>query len=317
MIRKGIGASTHLDAHNQKLTKDDLERIKDDIKNGKYAGAIKIEHDLTVMPIGKVIDADIIKLEDGEYALFITQEIFDETFGECKNETGETWFIQKSIYDNRPFLEDIEDEKIKNIQIRIDQCNFKKEDYQKLINLYINEYNLEACYIMRKSLIPDPEIVFAFLTGTFLGKLIEKMTEKMTDDLSKIYDLIKKVVMNTVKYVINKERPITYVFIEKNEYILEFIVITKEPNVLFEALNILFTSNIREQIDNFLNFFNNDDINIKNISKIQFLYDIKLKQWQLHYVNTITGISIGSEKCYKHTQNCISDMSEKMKQKIK
>lgn len=313
MIKKAIGASTHLDAHNQKLTKEDLEKIKDDIKNGKYAGAIKIEHDLTVMPIGKVIDADIIKLEDGEYALFIIQEIFDETFGECKNETGETWFIQKSIYDNRPFLEDIEDEKIKNIQIRIDQCNFKKEDYQKLINLYINEYNLEAGYIMRKSLIPDPEIVIAFAAGTFLSKLVEKMT----DDLSKIYDLIKKVVMNTVKYVINKERPITYVLIEKNEYILEFIVITKEPNILFEALNILFTNNIREKIDNFLIFFSNDDIGIKDISKIQFLYDIKLKQWQLHYVNTITGISIGSEKCYKHTQNCILNMSEKMKQKIK
>lgn len=316
MITKGIGASTHIDAHNHKFTKEALETMKNSIKNGKYACAIKIEHDLTVMPIGKIIDADVIELSDGEYGLSITQEIFDEILK--YNKIGKTWYVQKSLYDNRPFSENIDSEEIKKITVSIDQTNFIQEDFKKLMNLYRDDFSLNTKILIRKSLIPNPEIIINLVTGTFLmmavKKATDRITDKMADDLSKIYDLIKKIILNTVKYFINKDKPTTYVFVEKNEYILEFIVISQEPNILFEALNLLFRTNINEKIDDFLMFFHNN-IDINDISKMQFLYNSELKKWELYYINTITGLSIGSEKCYNHTQTVFQEYKKNMKDK--
>ena len=172
--------------------------------------------------------------------------------------------------------------------------------------------------LIRKSLIPNPEIIINLVTGTFLmmavKKATDRITDKMADDLSKIYDLIKKIILNTVKYFINKDKPTTYVFVEKNEYILEFIVISQDPNILFEALNLLFRTNINEKIDDFLMFFRNN-IDINDISKMQFLYNSELKKWELYYINTITGLSIGSEKCYNHTQTVFQEYKKNMKDK--
>lgn len=56
MILKGIGATTHIDKHNCRMTKEALEDFAKDINEGKYAPGVGIEHDPSIMPIGKVIE---------------------------------------------------------------------------------------------------------------------------------------------------------------------------------------------------------------------------------------------------------------------
>ena len=77
---------------------------------------------------------------------------------------------------------------------------------------------------------------------------------------------------------------------------------------------MLFRTNINEKIDDFLMFFRNN-IDINDISKMQFLYNSELKKWELYYINTITGLSIGSEKCYNHTQTVFQEYKKNMKDK--
>lgn len=148
---------------------------------------------------------------------------------------------------------------------------------------------------MRKSVIPDPEIIFTLVAGTIAAMTEKKITEHITDDIVKLYELIKKAVLKTVKCCRQSYRPITYVIKESTSYLMELVVVTEIPDILFEALQNEKLSQIEEKIETFTNNFNVD------IAKVQCLYNIEGQEWIVNYVSTRDGKVIGSEKCYKKT----------------
>lgn len=293
MIVKGIGATTHIDKHNCMIAKEALEDAVKDINEGLYAIGVGIEHDSTIMPIGKVISGKMVKFKDGEYGIEIEQELFDE-YQVFNDETGEKWYIAKSQRDVRPFA-DTQAEDIHNIKVSIDPVNFSKTDCENLLNFYEKECLFETEYFMRKSVIPDPEIIFTLVAGTIAAMTGKKITEHLTDDIVKLYELIKKAVLKTVKCCKQSYRPITYVIRENSSYLMELVVVTEIPDILFEALQNEKLSQIEAKIETFTNNFNID------IAKVQCLYNIEGQEWIINYVSTRDGKVIGSEKCYKKT----------------
>ena len=293
MIVKGIGATTHIDKHNCMIAKEALEDAVKDINEGLYAIGVGIEHDSTIMPIGKVISGKMVKLKDGEYGIEIEQELFDE-YQVFSDETGEKWYIAKSQRDVRPFA-DTQAEDIHNIKVSIDPVNFSKTDCENLLNFYEKECLFETEYFMRKSVIPDPEIIFTLVAGTIAAMTGKKITEHLTDDIVKLYELIKKAVLKTVKCCKQSYRPITYVIRENSSYLMELVVVTEIPDILFEALQNEKLSQIEVKIETFTNNFNIE------IAKVQCLYNIEGQEWIINYVSTRDGKVIGSEKCYKKT----------------
>ncbi|ODR36217.1 hypothetical protein [Eisenbergiella tayi] len=293
MIVKGIGATTHIDKHNCMIAKEALEDAVKDINEGLYAIGVGIEHDSTIMPIGKVISGKMVKFKDGEYGIEIEQELFDE-YQVFNDETGEKWYIAKSQRDVRPFA-DTQAEDIHNIKVSIDPVNFSKTDCENLLNFYEKECLFETEYFMRKSVIPDPEIIFTLVAGTIAAMTGKKITEHLTDDIVKLYELIKKAVLKTVKCCKQSLRPITYVIRENSSYLMELVVVTEIPDILFEALQNEKLSQIEAKIETFTNNFNID------IAKVQCLYNIEGQEWIINYVSTRDGKVIGSEKCYKKT----------------
>lgn len=293
MIVKGIGATTHIDKHNCMIAKEALEDAVKDINEGLYAIGVGIEHDSTIMPIGKVISGKMVKLDDGEYGIEIEQELFDK-YQVFSDDTGEKWYIAKSQRDIRPFA-DTQAEDIHNIKVSIDPVNFSKTDCEKLKNFYKKECLFDTEYFMRKSVIPDPEIIFTLVAGTIAAMTGKKITEHITDDIVKLYELIKKAVLKTVKCCRQSYRPITYVIKENTSYLMELVVVTEIPDILFEALQNEKLSQIEAKIETFTNNFNVD------IAKVQCLYNIEGQEWIVNYVSTRDGKVIGSEKCYKKT----------------
>lgn len=293
MIVKGIGATTHIDKHNCMIAKEALEDAVKDINEGLYAIGVGIEHDSTIMPIGKVISGKMVKLKDGEYGIEIEQELFDK-YQVFSDDTGEKWYISKSQRDIRPFA-DTQAEDIHNIKVSIDPVNFSKTDCENLLNFYKKECLFDTEYFMRKSVIPDPEIIFTLVAGTIAAMTGKKITEHITDDIVKLYELIKKAVLKTVKCCRQSYRPITYVIKENTSYLMELVVVTEIPDILFEALQNEKLSQIEEKIETFTNNFNVD------IAKVQCLYNIEGQEWIVNYVSTRDGKVIGSEKCYKKT----------------
>lgn len=293
MIVKGIGATTRIDKHNCMIAKEALEDAVKDINEGLYAIGVGIEHDSTIMPIGKVISGKMVKLDDGEYGIEIEQELFDK-YQVFSDDTGEKWYIAKSQRDIRPFA-DTQAEDIHNIKVSIDPVNFSKTDCEKLIDFYKKECLFDTEYFMRKSVIPDPEIIFTLVAGTIAAMTGKKITEHITDDIVKLYELIKKAVLKTVKCCRQSYRPITYVIKENTSYLMELVVVTEIPDILFEALQNEKLSQIEAKIETFTNNFNVD------IAKVQCLYNIEGQEWIVNYVSTRDGKVIGSEKCYKKT----------------
>ncbi len=293
MIVKGIGATTRIDKHNCMIAKEALEDAVKDINEGLYAIGVGIEHDSTIMPIGKVISGKMVKLDDGEYGIEIEQELFDK-YQVFSDDTGEKWYIAKSQRDIRPFA-DTQAEDIHNIKVSIDPVNFSKTDCEKLIDFYKKECLFDTEYFMRKSVIPDPEIIFTLVAGTIAAMTGKKITEHITDDIVKLYELIKKAVLKTVKCCRQSYRSITYVIKENTSYLMELVVVTEIPDILFEALQNEKLSQIEAKIETFTNNFNVD------IAKVQCLYNIEGQEWIVNYVSTRDGKVIGSEKCYKKT----------------
>lgn len=293
MIFKGIGATTHVDKHNCRITKEALENAAKDINESTYAVGVGIEHDPTIMPIGKVINGKIIRLKDGEYALEIEQELFQE-YQIYRDESDVKWYITESSMDIRPFA-DTQVENIEKIKISIDPVNFSHSDFEGLMDFYKKECLLDTECFMRKSVIPDPEIVLTLMTGTIAVMAGKKIADQVANDIAKIYELIKKVVLETVKRCKKGNRPITYVVKENNSYLMELVVVTDKPEILFEALSSDKIYQVETEVEEFVKNFNVE------IAKLQCIYDIEKQKWTVNYASTKDGKVIGSEKCYRKT----------------
>lgn len=68
-------ATTHVDRHNDRLTREALESMRDHIQSS-YLPFI-FNHDPRCPPLGRTIDAEVVALADGEYALEAEVELFE------------------------------------------------------------------------------------------------------------------------------------------------------------------------------------------------------------------------------------------------
>ena len=75
MIR-AVMATTRVDLHGERFALAALESMRDHIRSA-YLPFIA-DHDPRCPPVGRVIDADIVRLDDGEHALEASVELFED-----------------------------------------------------------------------------------------------------------------------------------------------------------------------------------------------------------------------------------------------
>lgn len=298
MIFKGIGATTEVDRHNCKITKEALENAMVNINEGIYAPGVGLEHDNSIMPIGKTIKGEIVPYKKGEFAAQIYQDIFFDDFIKKSTINGEIIYVGESQYDHRPFA-DAEKEDVSKMRISIDPVNFSHNDYEEMAQFITNDCNADHQSILRKSLIPDPEIVFNVIAGTFLywtgKKSLEKLSDNVSTDIASCYTRIKKAITKIVQYANPKNRPITYVLRESDEYVTELIIQTTNIDDVLEAIKSEKVFQVFEKINQVSPLING------TVAKIQFIYDCKNSKWEFNYMTSKTGQVLGTEKCYKRT----------------
>lgn len=295
---QAIAATTHVDSHGMKITKEALDKLAEEFQKSETVPALLIEHDTTLPPIGKVIDGKVEKMEDGEYKLVITQEFFD-SYSEITLPDGSPAIVQSSQNDNRPFNQREQTELSSNLKISVDRINFNSdEDYTK----FTQEINqVEKCEInnfIRKSILPDPEMLIT-LTTAFLGsslvtkigdKLIDKLIDNVIDNTApKAYQTIKQAIFSMNKYYVPKNTPITYIFLIPGDFEIELIVKTNEPN---KVLTAILEENIIKTVEKANEFHKTLDA-----KKIQFLYN-ENNEWDFNYLLTNTGSVIGAPESH-------------------
>lgn len=303
---KAIMATTHVDRHNMKITKEALESGVRQI-NGDYALVFNLEHDVTLPPIGKVIEAGIEQLEDGEYQLVATNEVF-ENLKEIKMPDGVTLLEQESSTDHRPFIGS-EMQTTDEIEIHYDMVNF--ESKQKL-NQFIQDLKSVADFkertIARKAFIPDPQLIITFTSGIIAyltgQKVVEKVADKLIDpvldDVAKLYPLIKSAISGMLRYAIPKNRPITYVFLAPGQPTIEFVARTNNPDLVMSAV---LQENIKES------FSKAEELRqTVQAVKVQFLLNAD-GNWTFNYLLTNIGKVIGTPESYSRRARVLELMS--------
>ena len=99
-ITIGIASTTHVDAHNERMSRAALFGMAEQIRS-RYIPQL-IEHDQT-QQIGVVLHAKVIKLDDGEFALFVVTGAFDNDQERCTYKSGANntvWRTYQQYLDN-------------------------------------------------------------------------------------------------------------------------------------------------------------------------------------------------------------------------
>ena len=304
------------------MTKEALEMGAETINSGRRP-RIGVEHDMTLPPLGRISNAEVIQGEDGEYYLVAYQEFFDSA-EELELADGEIVVREYFSTGGTPFAE-VQTETSEIIVISIDPQNF--ENYKDADSFYSelqneSEIEFKKLGLSRKSFISDPEIVFQLaenyiylffgykLAKKILKKTTNKLANKVSDDLAGTYDLIKKGVAKMIKRANPKDRPITYIFYFFSPIQIELIAIDKTPDEIVNSLKTDTLKKLEKKLDELTYKFDTE--------KIQFELNDQNK-WELNYLLTVNGESIGTKKSIsKRTvalENTIKKTLERKKKK--
>lgn len=304
MLMKGIMATTKVDAHNMRICKEALEKAAQDISNGECALLVNIEHDLTTMPIGKVVRAHVDKYDDTDYALYMEQDIFEKSYSTTID--GQTYIMTKSLVDDRPFASRTDNTNDK-LFIQTDSVNFESFDAAKdFLSELETERDVQTGFIARKSLIPDPELAFQLVeksvtalfiylaSKTAIEKVGNHIIENALTELDSLYSFIKKAIITAAKRFHPQNRPVTYVFRGYQNFLIEFAVQTTNPNIAIESIKEEKLLGALEEIKKLQHLFS-------DFLKIQLVYNVDKEVWEFNYLTTQTGEVIGTEKAYNTT----------------
>lgn len=302
MIKKhNLLRTSHVDAHGLRTPKNVLEDMAKQI-NGPVVPGMKIEHDITLPPLGKWIRATVKRLPDGEYGLFGDCLVFErDNTRRVTLPNGETAMID-TWQDERPFADEhveIPDE----IKYSFDYTNFESDaDVDTLLSELREERPAMHDMLLRKSFISDPEFIISlsekainYLLAHAAIKTAGKVIgEKLANDLASLFTTLQNAAIKYAKYCIPKNRPITYVLVKPGTPSIEFVIRTINPQDLSTGLEKITDTLVQaEKLQEFL-----------NAQKIQYKMNDE-GNWSFNYCTTTDGKVVGSRDAVRNRAKAV------------
>jgi len=197
-----------------------------------------------------------------------------------------------------PFIE-IENEYSDVFKVSVDPHNFaSKSGFQKF-SQSINEFKDIDCKLginMRKSQLPDFEIVFTFTQSIFYyhllkpiakkmgDKIADKVSGKVVDKSSEYYRFLKMTITDVVHSCIPRTRPVMIVFEIPGTPHIELFAKTKDSELVIKALKESKLKKLMKEIESLQKRM--------DIGKIQFTLTENGK-WKFNYLLTNKGECLG------------------------
>lgn len=242
-------STTHLDLDNQKFSLGALESMAEQINNGIIPYGV--EHDPRIPPIGRIIQAEVNSLEDGEHALDGTVELFDGDFSILMN-TGEREIpIRK--YNNGKltivFDKSFGDEKSKK----------DLEELQRILQTGSIEEDMKKSTVPISVLVIGGGFILGAIANGFFGQIGADAYLMLKKKLSEIYSGSLKV---------GEEKLLVFAstIAKENKSINVEVIIT---NPTSKDIQIFFDEGIKELDQILPRHFENDH----GFSKIVFEYE--------------------------------------------
>ncbi len=297
MLRKNIVTGTGVDRQDQQILLPALMEYVDQFNNSDTVPRMSLNHDRTLLPIGKVISGELIS-RDGEVLLEATIDDFIGEFEPCVGPNGEKLYIGKSSADSRPFAEEsaLSDAQL---TLKLNPIHFSKEDFAEVTEYLQNQCDTQVDTIIEKELDPTIQFIFVFAAGYLVKTLAPKVKEKTADKLSDVisddvvngYELLKKAITYVTKKILSVGQKV-YVFTEPEQPV-EFVVKARTADEVLDAFSKLSEFDYLSVVERFKHYTND------NLEKIQFLFDSFNGKWEMTYLTTKDGQVIGTKANYE------------------
>jgi hypothetical protein len=170
------------------------------------------------------------------------------------------------------------------------------------------EYNVE--FFERRSLIPDPEVIFklgvALSTSWFGGKMAKAAADALEPKLKRFLEVMCDTITKTAKNALPMTRPITYVVKVNGKPNIDFVVKSRDPNVVISA----FTGNFEDVA--------------KDVSRLRQRFDAEMIQyllnengeWVFNFLLTGDGKTIGSKMSFDRRAVLLNQMEAAARSKF-
>lgn len=297
MLRNQVIATNDIDRQNQQITDRALYKMADQISMSASVTRLGVNHDATMMPMGKVLCGKVITAEDGSLELRAVLDDFSEDYTSFIGPDNERLYFGFSHKDSRPFVDSVIDSD-SDFAVSLNPIDFAPEDFCDVCKYIIEIEYGEVVTMAKKAAEPELEIIITVAKYAFsylllkktLDKTTDKLADKISDDVVHIYERIKKFVSNIFSKTDENQR-LTYV-INAPDQPIELIVQCDNADVLSGALDKINDGVISGTYQKFVQYLNG------GIQKMQFLYNNQSGRWELNYILSNQGQVIGTEKCY-------------------
>lgn len=296
MIRKQIISSNEIDRQNQHISICALQEMASHFSQSEAVARMGIAHDITLLPVGKVLRGELVDLGHGIIGLEVQIDDFVEEFQKIHGPDNESLYYGRSLQDSRPFVEicsDLGGE----FTVSLNPIDFTDADFEEIVRFVSESENGQIETLAKKAFEPEIEIVITLtakiLQYLIVKKMLDKTAEKISDDIASGYDKIKQLA-TFIFSKIKDGRKVTYVLSAPNQPV-ELIVRCDNADVLATAIAEKDSGYITDVYNSLSQHLNGE------IKKIQFLFNEETRKWELNYITTSTGEVIGTEKCYKRT----------------
>ena len=308
----GIGATTHVveqGADRVQVSKQALEGLCEQIK-GDQAFPLRLDHDPSLMPLGKIVDAWIEPYGD-EFALFQRSYLEDSIRLGTHGRSGITVVTLPFENDPRPFARTPYDQLEDCVlQVSVDLANFDAlEAYTQFTQdvLLIDDSIICSKGIVRHSFTPEPliqlvvtnpEITVPLAVGVWVIRRLEKFVRytvdetlrKTADDISDALSAkLQRVLQTYLRYRAKDDRAITTEVVIPSNVTLNLLVKT----TVGEAFPTLELKGLVTEMEKYGDVLQN--ANTATFEKVG------TGPWQFLYVTTRSGEVLGTLQCYERT----------------
>ena len=304
MKNHSIIVTTHLDAHQERFTREALEHAAESINHGNKP-LLLVDHDITIPPHGKMLSARVEQREDGEYQLISEEEIFEEAEWFLLSD-GTRLYREESKCNLAPFVDRYASFESESYEVSVDTINFESLEAREAFFDEVRSTtvtNFDDSGFGRKALVPDPEIIIklaetiaAYLiardvVNKLADRILDEVGNAIADDAATFYDFAKAIIGRYARYARPRGRPTTYIFVVAKQPRIEFIARTNDPDFVLSAIMIEKLKAAVSKTEHLGRTL--------GAAKIQFLLD-ESGEWTFNYLLTATGGVVGTEQAFSN-----------------
>jgi hypothetical protein len=308
---ESIIATTHQVRDTIILT-DALEGAARQINESHRKIVMLAEHDHTCPPLGVTIAARVVQIDGGHHALQTITALYGDP-KEIELPDSSIGLLQELVEYPHPLTSgDFGECTIPEVQI--DPENFGGYENAQVLLAELSaiapdiEYDVGT--FLRRSLIPDPEVIFrlgVLLSTSWLGVKMAKATaDALEPKLKRFVEVMCDTITKTAKNALPMTRPITYVVKVNGKPNIDFVVKSRDPDIVISA----FTGDFEKVA--------------KDVSRLRQRFDAEMIQymlnekgeWVFNFLLTGDGKTIGSKMSFNRRAVLLNEMEAAARSKL-